>query len=147
MISRKFKSWMPLSRKKFWANGYLLRVGYREQSLSYDNFPGIILLLYLVFAHSFLPLAIGINVMQRARFKSVESLQKESRAVVVATDVAARGLDIPDVATVVHYDVARKVDGFVHRAGRTAVSHQSLLSCCMCFEVEVIDCDYNWISD
>jgi superfamily II DNA/RNA helicase len=41
---------------------------------------------------------------------------------VVATDVAARGLDIPSVATVVHYDVARQVDTFIHRAGRTAVS-------------------------
>lgn len=40
----------------------------------------------------------------------------------VATDIAARGLDIPSVATVVHYDVARQVDTFIHRAGRTAVS-------------------------
>jgi superfamily II DNA/RNA helicase len=42
--------------------------------------------------------------------------------VVVCTDVAARGLDIPSVATVIHYDVARSVDGFVHRSGLTAVS-------------------------
>ena len=40
----------------------------------------------------------------------------------IATDVASRGLDIPTVATVVHYDVARAVGTFVHRAGRTAVS-------------------------
>ena len=46
------------------------------------------------------------------------------RNVVVCTDVAARGLDIPSVATVVHYDVARSVDAFVHRSGRTAVSSQ-----------------------
>ena len=46
----------------------------------------------------------------------------------MATDIAARGLDIPNVATVVHYDVARKVDGFVHRAGRTAVSCPAFLT-------------------
>lgn len=46
--------------------------------------------------------------------------QKNSRSIVVATDVAARGLDIPSVATVVHYDVARQTDTFIHRAGRTA---------------------------
>jgi superfamily II DNA/RNA helicase len=40
---------------------------------------------------------------------------------VVASDVAARGLDIPSVTTVIHYDVARVVDTFIHRAGRTAV--------------------------
>lgn len=40
---------------------------------------------------------------------------------VVATDVAARGLDIPSVASVVHYDIPRTVDTFVHRSGRTAV--------------------------
>ena len=60
---------------------------------------------------------------QKARLKAVESLQEPtSRSIVVATDVAARGLDIPSVATVVHYDVARQVDTFIHRAGRTAVS-------------------------
>jgi superfamily II DNA/RNA helicase len=53
----------------------------------------------------------------------MESLQSgSSRAIVVCTDVAARGLDIPNVATVIHYDVARGVTTFIHRAGRTAVS-------------------------
>jgi ATP-dependent RNA helicase DDX24/MAK5 len=60
---------------------------------------------------------------QRARLKAVESLKdSKERTVVVATDVAARGLDIPSVATVVHYDAPRNVDTFVHRSGRTAVS-------------------------
>ena len=45
-----------------------------------------------------------------------------NRTIVVATDVAARGLDITSIRCVVHYDVARTVDTFVHRAGRTAVS-------------------------
>ena len=53
----------------------------------------------------------------------MESLRElKSRCIVVATDVAARGLDIPSVSTVIHYDVARAVDTFIHRAGRTAVS-------------------------
>lgn len=61
------------------------------------------------------------HMQQRARFKAVESLTKSrKRVLVVCTDVAARGLDIPTVSTVVHYDVARAVDTFVHRSGRTA---------------------------
>ena len=68
-----------------------------------------------------------VIISQRARFKAVESLRtSKKRTVVVATDVAARGLDIPSVATVVHYDVARAVDTFVHRSGRTAVRFEIL---------------------
>lgn len=67
---------------------------------------------------------------QRARFKAVESLKHpKKRVIVVCTDVAARGLDIPTVSTVVHYDVARAVDTFVHRSGRTAVSAKFHLWC------------------
>jgi len=61
------------------------------------------------------------NMPQKARFKALESIRRpQSRDIVVATDVASRGLDIPSVSTVIHYDVARATDTFVHRAGRTA---------------------------
>ena len=53
---------------------------------------------------------------------------------VVSTDVAARGLDIPSVSTVVHYDIARAVDTFVHRSGRTAVSKIVYASCAFVVE-------------
>ena len=73
-------------------------------------------------------------LFQRARFKAVESLQEDDHiegknqvpTIVVATDVAARGLDIPSVATVIHYDAARTVDTFIHRSGRTAVRYYCL---------------------
>lgn len=41
-------------------------------------------------------------------------------SVLLATDVAARGLDIPDVDHVVHYQVPRTAETYVHRSGRTA---------------------------
>mmetsp|Transcript_23058 Transcript_23058/g.68011 ORF Transcript_23058/g.68011 Transcript_23058/m.68011 type:complete len:365 (+) Transcript_23058:1647-2741(+) len=73
---------------------------------------------------------IHAKMAQKARLSALDSVKNtdsksssQRRApVVVATDVAARGLDLPDVSTVIHYDVARAVDTFVHRAGRTAVS-------------------------
>jgi len=61
------------------------------------------------------------QMQQKARLNALESLKStNSRSIVVASDVAARGLDISSVANVVHYDVAREIDTFVHRAGRTA---------------------------
>lgn len=60
---------------------------------------------------------------QRARLKVVETLKAaKERIIVVATDVAARGLDLPTISCVVHYDAVRSLDTFVHRSGRTAVS-------------------------
>ena len=59
------------------------------------------------------------QMQQKARLASLESFNNSnSRSVVVATDGAARGLDIPSVASIVQYDVARSIDTFVHRAGR-----------------------------
>eukprot|EP00930_Biecheleria_cincta_P003944 TRINITY_DN10484_c0_g1_i1.p1 TRINITY_DN10484_c0_g1~~TRINITY_DN10484_c0_g1_i1.p1 ORF type:complete len:644 (-),score=95.29 TRINITY_DN10484_c0_g1_i1:269-2200(-) len=55
----------------------------------------------------------------RAEGRDGRSRGSGSLAVLVATDVAARGLDIPDIACVVHYDLPSRIDDYVHRSGRT----------------------------
>jgi ATP-independent RNA helicase DbpA len=55
-------------------------------------------------------------------------LRNGSLRVVVATDVAARGLDIDDLGAVVNFDLPREPDGFVHRIGRTARAGRSGLA-------------------
>jgi len=66
---------------------------------------------------------------QKSRFISIERLRDPSnKTCLVCTDVAARGLDVPSVSTVVHYDIPRSPDVFIHRAGRTAV--RSPYFCC-----------------
>ncbi|KAL3091339.1 hypothetical protein niasHS_007132 [Heterodera schachtii] len=44
---------------------------------------------------------------------------RTNKSVLVATDVAARGLDIPEIQNVINFDVARDIDTHVHRVGRT----------------------------
>ncbi|KAI7835433.1 hypothetical protein COHA_010662, partial [Chlorella ohadii] len=64
--------------------------------------------------------ALHAGMQQRQRLKALDRFREEDNAVLVATDVAARGLDIKDVRCVVHYQLPASVDVYVHRSGRTA---------------------------
>ncbi|CAL5192497.1 unnamed protein product [Lathyrus oleraceus] len=70
---------------------------------------------------------LGVNVwtlhaqmQQRARLKAMDRFREKENGILVATDVAARGLDIPGVKTVVHYQLPHSAEVYVHRSGRTA---------------------------
>ncbi|GJN88616.1 hypothetical protein Rhopal_001582-T1 [Rhodotorula paludigena] len=65
-----------------------------------------------------IPLHSGMQ--QRQRLKALDKFKSSRDAVLLATDVAARGLDIPSVSHVVHYQLPRAADTYVHRSGRTA---------------------------
>ena len=56
---------------------------------------------------------------QREREESLRAFKKGITPVMVATDVAARGLDIPNVTQVINYDLPSNTDDYVHRIGRT----------------------------
>ncbi|CAH0564672.1 unnamed protein product [Brassicogethes aeneus] len=59
------------------------------------------------------------DMEQAERNKVITAFKKNECPVLVATDVAARGLDIPHVRTVVNFDIARDIDTHTHRIGRT----------------------------
>lgn len=58
---------------------------------------------------------------QSERNKVITMFKRQEVSILVATDVAARGLDIPHIRTVVNYDVARDIDTHTHRIGRTGL--------------------------
>ncbi|GIL56983.1 hypothetical protein Vafri_12245 [Volvox africanus] len=60
------------------------------------------------------------NMSQTARLESLESFRRGETAFLMATDVAARGLDIQGVEVVVNYDAPSKLETYLHRIGRTA---------------------------
>ncbi|OAA66000.1 ATP dependent RNA helicase (Dbp8) [Niveomyces insectorum RCEF 264] len=64
--------------------------------------------------------ALYAGLPQRERTGNLGRFRAAAARVLVATDVAARGLDIPEVALVVNYDVPRDPDAYIHRVGRTA---------------------------
>ena len=53
------------------------------------------------------------------RQKALKSFKENHIQILIATDVAARGLDIPDVSHVINYDLPATYDDYVHRIGRT----------------------------
>ncbi|MDC0609371.1 ATP-dependent RNA helicase SrmB [Vibrio sp.] len=57
---------------------------------------------------------------QERRNNAISRFRDGTVNVLLATDVAARGLDIPDISHVINYDLPRTADVFVHRIGRTA---------------------------
>ncbi|MCJ1475028.1 putative RNA helicase [Lambiella insularis] len=62
--------------------------------------------------HSLLP--------QQERTSNLARFRASAARILVATDVASRGLDIPEVDLVINYDVPRNPDDYIHRVGRTA---------------------------
>merc|ERR1719476_278076 len=56
---------------------------------------------------------------QQEREEALHAFKSGANPVLVATDVAARGLDIPNVALVVNFDMPKQLDDYVHRIGRT----------------------------
>jgi superfamily II DNA/RNA helicase len=64
--------------------------------------------------------AIHGDLKQRAREQALKDFQGGQHAVLVATDVAARGIHVDDVDVVIHFDPPEEHKGYVHRSGRTA---------------------------
>ena len=60
------------------------------------------------------------DMPQEQRETALQRFRNNVIRVLVATDVAARGIDVPDIDLVVHYDIPRDADSFLHRSGRTA---------------------------
>ena len=77
------------------------------------------------------------DVDQNDRFAILDSFKKGNYKVLVTTDVAARGIDIPNVEIVVNYDVPENPENYVHRCGRTGRGTNSGFAISFCSEVEL----------
>jgi len=67
--------------------------------------------------HAVAPLSGDLN--QRQREQTVEDLRRGKRDLIIATDVAARGLDVSRITHVINYDVPYDTEAYIHRVGRT----------------------------
>ncbi|MBN7795267.1 DEAD/DEAH box helicase [Parahaliea mediterranea] len=70
-------------------------------------------------ARGYTAAALNGDVPQKLREKIVDQLKKGQLDILVATDVAARGLDVERISHVINYDIPYDVEAYVHRIGRT----------------------------
>jgi ATP-dependent RNA helicase DeaD len=64
--------------------------------------------------------AIQGDMLQKERDKVMRAFKSEKLQILVATDIAARGIDIDNLAYVVHFQIPEQIDYYTHRSGRTA---------------------------
>ncbi|WP_434033522.1 DEAD/DEAH box helicase [Cupriavidus sp. a3] len=65
------------------------------------------------------------DMTQGARNRTLTALRRGNLRILVATDVAARGIDVPDITHVVNFDLPKQAEDYVHRIGRTGRAGRS----------------------
>jgi superfamily II DNA/RNA helicase len=77
------------------------------------------------------------DMSQDARMKALDAFKTGTTQLLVATDVAARGLDIPNVGAVINYTFPLTIEDYIHRIGRTGESSQ--IFCVSVFRTQCYD--------
>lgn len=83
--------------------------------------------------------AIHGNKTQNARTRALTAFKKDSRGVLIATDVASRGIDVSGITHVINFDMPADAETYVHRVGRTARAGASGVAITFCQPDEVGD--------
>jgi len=77
------------------------------------------------------------NKSQASRQRALDMFRKGKIQVLVATDIASRGIDVPGVALIMNYDLPEEAETYVHRIGRTARAGESGQSITLCSPDEI----------
>ena len=83
-------------------------------------------------AHGFAAEGLHGDMKQSQRTKVMDAFKQGRTAILVATDVAARGIDVNDIETVINYDVPQNPEYYVHRIGRTGRAGKSGQAITLC---------------
>lgn len=115
--------------QSFWMVSGLHKLDALTRILEVEDFDGIIMfvrtkaltveLAEKLEARGYSASAINGDMSQALRERTIEQLKKKHIDILVATDVAARGIDVARISHVVNYDIPYDTEAYVHRIGRT----------------------------
>ena len=116
-------------RQRFWPVSGVHKLDALTRILEAEDFDGMIIFVRTknsteeladkLKARGYSAAALNGDIAQNKRERTVNNLKKGQLDIVVATDVAARGLDVERISHVVNYDVPHDTESYVHRIGRT----------------------------
>ena len=125
----------PNITQRYLTVSYPQKVDALTRILEVENFEGMIVfvrtknetetLAEKLRARGFSAMAINGDIAQNQRERTVEQLKSGKLDILVATDVAARGLDVDRISHVVNYDIPTDTESYVHRIGRTGRAGRS----------------------
>jgi len=86
-------------------------------------------------------LTIHGDIDQKQRSQVMDEFKKNKYGILIATDITARGINIPDIKYVINYDLPLKTENYVHRIGRTGRGRNKgiAISFCSTEELELLD--------
>ncbi len=122
-------------RQRYWLVGGMQKLDAITRILEVETFDGMIVfartkqateeLAERLQARGFAATAINGDIPQPLRERAVQKLKDGQLDILVATDVAARGLDVERISHVLNYDIPYDVESYVHRIGRTGRAGRS----------------------
>ncbi|GGN09497.1 ATP-dependent RNA helicase DeaD [Terrabacter tumescens] len=125
----------PNITQRYLTVSYPQKVDALTRILEVENFEGMIVfvrtknetetLAEKLRARGFSAMAINGDIAQNQRERTVDQLKSGKLDILVATDVAARGLDVERISHVVNYDIPTDTESYVHRIGRTGRAGRS----------------------
>ncbi|MEX2131643.1 MAG: DEAD/DEAH box helicase [Pseudohongiellaceae bacterium] len=118
-----------LIRQRYWPVSGMHKLDALTRILEAETFDGMIIfvrtrvatveLAEKLSARGFAATALNGDIAQNQRERTIERLKKGDLDILVATDVAARGLDVDRISHVVNYDIPHDTEAYIHRIGRT----------------------------
>ena len=123
------KATADLIRQRVWPVSGMHKLDALTRILEAETFDGMIVfvrtrlltveLAEKLSARGFAATALNGDIAQAQRERTIDQLKKGKLDILVATDVAARGLDVDRISHVINYDIPYDVEAYIHRIGRT----------------------------
>jgi len=117
---KQYYLFIPLKHKEMYLVHILNELAGNSFMIFSSTCSGTVKLALILRSLGFTAIPLNGQMSQNKRLASLNKFKAKSRSIIIATDVASRGLDIPHVDIVINFDIPTHSKDYIHRVGRTA---------------------------